>query len=200
MRIRHIQPPSTMPSSCDKPTEPSFFGTPANLAAFFLTRERTPPSGGATCHPRFIPMPLSLNWSGMFCSGESGLSSRLSCSCRNSFPELGTGWWMKFSGGHVSTPPNGQATYPLQNKRYFGNKPVSLRTEPLKRSEHEEEIHRKTGCFTFAGRMVGNVLGQAKRSFGKPWPVEPLAGARLYNAFQKDNFFLRFRPRVRHLS
>ena len=96
---------------------------------------------------------------------------------------------MKSSGEHVSTRPNEQATYPLPSKRHFGNKLVSFRTEPLKRSGNEEETHRRTGCFTFAGRTGGIAHNQAKLSFGKPWQGEPPAGVLLCSASQKGKLF-----------
>ena len=171
-----------MPSFCDKPREAWFSGTPANLAASSVTRARAPPGGGATCLRRFIPMPLPLNWSGAFCSGESEPSSRQSCLCRNSFPELAIGWWMKSFGGLESTRQNEQATYPLPSKRTFGNKPDSLPTAPLKRSGREGAIHLRVGCFTYVGKTGEIVLNQANLSYARPWPGEPLVGVLLCSA------------------
>ena len=89
---------------------------------------------------------------------------------------------MKSFGGLVFTRQNGQATYLPPNKRPFGNKPDSLPTALLKRSEREEATHLRTGCFTYVGKTGEIVLNQANLSYARPWPGEPPAGALLCSA------------------
>ena len=108
---------------------------------------------------------------------------------------------MKSFGGLAFTRPSGQATYLPPNKRPFGNKPDSLPTEPFKRSEREEAIHLRAGCFTCALERRGKLssIRQISRTRDRGRAnhlLVPFFAA----PDQKIIYFLRFRVPLRHLS
>ena len=195
-----IHRPSTMPLFCDKTREVWFSGIPANLAASSVTRVKTPPGGGTICQRRFIPMPSPWNGSETFCSGESGPSSRQSCSCRNSFRNLATGWWMKSFGGLAFTRPSGQRQ-PIfrQTKGPLGTNPIRDRRPSDGRDARRRSTFRLVVSRALERRGKLSSIRQISRTRDRGRAnhlLVPFFAA----PDQKIIYFLRFRVPLRHLS